>query len=95
MKETGINSNAMVPPLLKHSDEKLCYHFLETEQSEDMLIYSDFENPSFMFRAAVTPDGGWLRMVISKDTDPVNQFWLGKLDGNSLPANGGLLTMSS
>ena len=95
VKETGINSNAMVLSLLKLSDEKLCYHFLQTEQSEDILIHSDLENPSFMFRAAVTPDGEWLRMTISKDTNPVNQFWLGKLDGKSLPANGAPLTRLS
>jgi hypothetical protein len=61
---------------------------LGTEQSEDTLIYSDPENPTQFFRALVTFDGNWVFMTISENTDPINKFWLAKLDNKSLPANG-------
>jgi prolyl oligopeptidase len=63
---------------------------LGTEQSEDILIYSDPKNPNHHFGAAVTFDEKWIRMTISESTDPVNKLWLAKLDNKGLPANGTL-----
>jgi prolyl oligopeptidase len=61
---------------------------LGTEQSQDTLIYSDPENPAQFFGAHVTFDGNWVVMSITENTDPINKFWLAKLDNKSLPANG-------
>jgi len=44
--ETNINLN-----------HQLYYHFLGTDQSEDILCWKDPENPKYTFRAHVTDDG--------------------------------------
>jgi len=49
------------------------------------LIHSDKKNPEYMFSTAVTFDGQWLRLSITKDTSPTNKLWLAKLDGTALP----------
>jgi len=36
---------------------ELCYHFLGTDQSEDILCWRDPENPKYMFGGSVTEDG--------------------------------------
>jgi prolyl oligopeptidase len=36
---------------------ELYYHFLGTDQSEDILCGRDLENPKYMFEAGVTDDG--------------------------------------
>lgn len=36
---------------------ELYYHFLGTDQSEDILCWRDPENPKYMFGASVTEDG--------------------------------------
>lgn len=36
---------------------ELYYHFLGTEQSEDILCWRDSENPKYTFSGSVTEDG--------------------------------------
>ena len=36
---------------------EVCYHFLGTDQSEDILCWKDPENPKYMFSASVMDDG--------------------------------------
>lgn len=36
---------------------ELYYHFLGTDQSQDILCWRDHENPKYMFGAEVTDDG--------------------------------------
>jgi hypothetical protein len=36
---------------------ELCYHFVGTDQSEDIQCWRDSENPKYMFGAGVTDDG--------------------------------------
>lgn len=64
------------------------YHVLGTDQSEDVLIYTDPEHPDWGCSAYVTVDGNWVIMTVTNGTDPVNKLWIAKLDGHSLPTNG-------
>lgn len=43
-----------------------------------------------MFSTAVTFDGQWLRLSVTKDTSPTNKLWLAKLDGYALPEKGSI-----
>jgi prolyl oligopeptidase len=64
------------------------YHAIGTDQSKDTLIYSDPENPELFYGGAyVTFDGEWLWMRITKSSDPVNKFWIAKLDNGALPSD--------
>ena len=38
-------------------NHELYYHFLGTDQSEDILCWKDPENPKYLFAASVTEDG--------------------------------------
>lgn len=52
--------------------QKLYYHRLGTEQSEDILIYERPDEKEWMFDADVTEDGKYLIISVSKGTDPKN-----------------------
>ncbi|GKV43625.1 hypothetical protein SLEP1_g50889 [Rubroshorea leprosula] len=54
---------------------ELYYHFLGTDQSEDILCWRDSENPKFIFRGSVTDDGKYLLLYISENCDPVNKVY--------------------
>ncbi|KAH7567069.1 hypothetical protein JRO89_XS07G0012600 [Xanthoceras sorbifolium] len=62
---------------------ELYYHFLGTEQSEDVLCYRDPENPKYMFSGGVTNDGKYLLLYISETCDPVNKVYY--CDMSALP----------
>lgn len=51
--ETNINLN-----------HELYYHFLGTDQSEDILCWKDPEHPKYMFTASVTKDGKVMMILI-------------------------------
>ncbi|KAG0259288.1 hypothetical protein DFQ27_004155 [Actinomortierella ambigua] len=63
--ETNINLNKM-----------LYYHRIGTPQSEDLLLYVDYENPTFSPSADTTHDGKYILLSISKDCDPINKLYL-------------------
>ncbi|KDP36852.1 hypothetical protein JCGZ_08143 [Jatropha curcas] len=73
---------------------ELYYHFLGTDQSEDILCWKDPENPKYMFSAGVTEDGKYLLLYIEESCDPVNKIYycdmsifpegLGGFSGNGL-----------
>jgi hypothetical protein len=44
---------------------ELYYHFLGTDQSEDILCWRDPENPKYLFGASVTDDGKVISSPIS------------------------------
>lgn len=44
---------------------ELYYHFLGTDQSQDILCWRDHENPKYMFGAEVTDDGKVTHQVLS------------------------------
>ena len=52
--------------------QKLYYHRLGTEQTEDILIYERPDQKEWMFDADVTEDGRYLIISVSKGTDPKN-----------------------
>ena len=52
--------------------QKLYYHRLGTEQTEDILIYERPDQKEWMFDADVTEDGRYLIISVSQGTDPKN-----------------------
>ncbi|KAI4336726.1 hypothetical protein L6164_015217 [Bauhinia variegata] len=62
---------------------ELYYHFLGTDQSEDILCYKDPENPKYLFGASVTDDGKYVLLYIEEGCDPVNKLYY--FDMSSLP----------
>ena len=52
--------------------QKLYYHRLGTEQTEDILIYERPDQKEWMFDADVTEDVRYLTISVSKGTDPKN-----------------------
>ncbi|XP_010539814.1 PREDICTED: prolyl endopeptidase-like isoform X2 [Tarenaya hassleriana] len=54
---------------------ELYYHFLGTDQSQDILCWRDHDNPKYLFGANVTDDGKYLIMDIAEGCDPVNKVY--------------------
>ncbi|KAK7382913.1 hypothetical protein VNO78_28577 [Psophocarpus tetragonolobus] len=54
---------------------ELYYHFLGTDQSEDILCWRDPENPKYMFGGSVTQDGKYVLLYIEEGCDPVNKLY--------------------
>ncbi|KAL2346202.1 hypothetical protein Fmac_000202 [Flemingia macrophylla] len=68
VKDAGTETNAN----LHH---QLYYHFLGTDQSEDILCWRDPENPKYTAGGSVTEDGKYLILHISEGCDPVNKLY--------------------
>ncbi|XP_042477460.1 prolyl endopeptidase-like [Macadamia integrifolia] len=64
---------------------ELYYHFLGTDQSQDVLCWKDPENPKYMFGAEVMDDGKFVLLYIKQGCDPVNKLYYCDL---SLQPNG-------
>lgn len=64
-------------------NHELYYHFLATDQSEDILCWKDPENPKHLFDGGVTADGKYLLLSIGESCDPVNKLYY--CDMSSLP----------
>ncbi|XWS20885.1 hypothetical protein CRYUN_Cryun30bG0007400 [Craigia yunnanensis] len=62
--ETSVNVN-----------HELYYHFLGTNQSEDILCWRDPEKPKHMFSGRVTDDGKYLLLYIDEGCGPVNKLY--------------------
>ncbi|KAG0587625.1 hypothetical protein KC19_2G178800 [Ceratodon purpureus] len=54
---------------------ELYYHFLGTDQSEDILCWRDSKNSQWFSRAEVTDDGQYLVLSIEEGCDPVNRLY--------------------
>ncbi|KAJ7519090.1 hypothetical protein O6H91_20G022400 [Diphasiastrum complanatum] len=54
---------------------QLYYHFLGTDQSEDILCWKDPDNPKWLFGSEVTDDGKYLIMTLEEGCDPVNRLY--------------------
>ncbi|KIO29452.1 hypothetical protein M407DRAFT_70380 [Tulasnella calospora MUT 4182] len=64
------------------SDENaaIYYHVLGTEQSQDILVYKDDQNPSWLFGIGTSePDGRFVELYISKDTSNKNKLYMADL----------------
>jgi prolyl oligopeptidase len=55
--------------------QKLYYHKLGTEQSEDKLIYDRPDNKELLFNGSVTDDGRYLIIHVSQGTSPKNRLY--------------------
>ncbi|XVF35882.1 hypothetical protein REPUB_Repub19eG0009500 [Reevesia pubescens] len=64
-------------------NHNLYYHFLGTNQSEDILCWTDPENPKHFLIGSVTYDGKYLLLSIQEGCDPVNKLYY--CDISSLP----------
>ncbi len=60
--------------------QKLYYHRLGTEQSDDSLIYERPNEKEWMFDADVTEDGKYLIISVSQGTDPKNLVFYQNLE---------------
>lgn len=67
--ETNINLN-----------HQLFYHFLGTEQSEDILCWKETENPEWRVGADITEDGKYILLYITEGCDPVNRLYYCNLE---------------
>ncbi|KAL3505453.1 hypothetical protein ACH5RR_035294 [Cinchona calisaya] len=56
-------------------NHELYYHFLGTDQSEDILCWNDPDNPKDTRSASVTQDGKYVLLYTFKDCDPVNKVY--------------------
>lgn len=56
-------------------DHQLYYHFMGTEQADDILCWKDPEKPKWIFEATVTDDGKYLVLCITEGCDPVNRLY--------------------
>ncbi|KAJ3681936.1 hypothetical protein LUZ60_014509 [Juncus effusus] len=71
--ETNININ-----------QSVYYHFLGTDQSEDILCWKDPENPKYGWGATVTDDGKYALLYAQTGCDPSNKLYY--FDLSSLPS---------
>ncbi|KAI3750731.1 hypothetical protein L2E82_21498 [Cichorium intybus] len=56
-------------------DHQLYYHFLGTDQSEDILCWENPNNPQYTVGASITEDGKYVLLYIGEGCDPVNKFY--------------------
>ncbi|KAI3460440.1 hypothetical protein Pfo_017103 [Paulownia fortunei] len=54
---------------------ELYYHILGTDQSEDILCWSDPDNPKHTRSASVTDDGKYVLLYTYENCDPVNKIY--------------------
>ncbi|OMP03016.1 hypothetical protein CCACVL1_02648 [Corchorus capsularis] len=64
-------------------NHELYYHFLGTNQSEDILCWRDPENPKHRLSGTVTDDGKYLLLQIKEGCGPVNKLYY--CDMSALP----------
>ncbi len=55
--------------------QKLYYHKIGTQQSQDALIYERKDHKDWLFSAQVTEDGAYLIISAQRGTDPKNQIF--------------------
>uniref|UniRef100_A0A3Q2H0L9 Prolyl endopeptidase n=1 Tax=Equus caballus TaxID=9796 RepID=A0A3Q2H0L9_HORSE len=55
--------------------QKLCYHVLGTDQSEDILCAEFPDEPKWMGGAELSDDGRYVLLSIREGCDPVNRLW--------------------
>lgn len=55
--------------------QKLCYHVLGTDQSEDILCAEFPDEPKWMGGAELSDDGRYVLLSIWEGCDPVNRLW--------------------
>ncbi|KAF8377751.1 hypothetical protein HHK36_031136 [Tetracentron sinense] len=56
-------------------NHELYYHFLGTDQSQDVLCWRDPDNPKYLSGAEVTDDGKYVLLYIKESCEPVNKLY--------------------
>lgn len=62
--KTGVNLN-----------HEVYYHFLGTEQSQDVLCWRDPDHPKYIYIPQVTEDGKYVILSVSETSEPVNKLY--------------------
>ena len=57
-------------------NQKLYYHMLGTDQSEDILVAEAPDNPKWMIHAKVSDDGQYVVLPVSEGCAPVNRLFI-------------------
>ncbi|GMH44889.1 hypothetical protein BSKO_12846 [Bryopsis sp. KO-2023] len=73
-------------------NQQLCYHVLETPQSEDKVVFAMPEDPSWLFDAEVSDDGRYLMLFMSPGCAPSNKVYY--VDLEQIPTTNGTLDFS-
>ncbi|KAF9457998.1 prolyl oligopeptidase [Collybia nuda] len=68
-------------------DAMVYYHRVGTPQSEDLLIMSDKENPTWMWSVDITEDGRYIILYTMKDSSKKNLLWIADLEKNEIGPN--------
>ncbi|KZP21737.1 hypothetical protein FIBSPDRAFT_740187 [Athelia psychrophila] len=64
------------------------YHRLGTQQSDDVLVMKDPENPEWMWGMDITEtDGRYLSLYVLKNSDRKNMLWVTDLETNEIGPN--------
>ncbi|KAI0294865.1 prolyl oligopeptidase [Multifurca ochricompacta] len=69
-------------------DAQLFYHRVRTNQSEDVLVVKNPDQPEWLWGAAISEvDGRWLELSVSRDTSRKNLLWLADLEKEQIGPN--------
>ncbi|KAK3141805.1 hypothetical protein QOZ80_4BG0338530 [Eleusine coracana subsp. coracana] len=70
-------------------NHKVYYHFLGTDQSEDVLCWRDAEHPKHIYSPQVTEDGKYVILSVSETSEPVNKLYYCDLSAHGLDGTKG------
>ncbi|KAF8702461.1 hypothetical protein HU200_032839 [Digitaria exilis] len=56
-------------------NHEVYYHFLGTDQSQDVLCWRDPDHPKYIYIPEVTEDGKYVILSVSETSDPVNKLY--------------------
>ena len=67
--------------------QRLCFHRLGTDQTSDVVVHHDPDDPEWGYSPQVTPDGRFLVVTVWRGTDPRTRIWVADLGGPAGPAD--------
>ncbi|KAM3369298.1 hypothetical protein ACQJBY_017286 [Aegilops geniculata] len=56
-------------------NHEVYYHFLGTDQSDDVMCWRDPEHPKYIYTPEVTEDGKYVLLSVSESSEPVNKLY--------------------
>ncbi|KAF8495236.1 prolyl oligopeptidase [Russula emetica] len=69
-------------------DAQIFYHRIGSNQSEDILVIKNSDQPEWLWSAAISEvDGRWLELYISRDSSRKNLLWLADLEKEQIGSN--------
>lgn len=75
-----ISFRAVRTEVSEAKNQLVYYHAVGTDQSEDVLIYSDQDHPEHMFSIEVSDCGSYAILSIGESCDPANKLYVAPLD---------------